>query len=634
MKVEIKNCRPLGILILALTVLSIGLTVENTFAANTTINPGSDTIVTGLKNVNSGETLTLNPGTYTGNNQQGNTGIQVDKNVTFKGNGSTGSVIIDGQRSHKLLTITANNINVTFINITFKGGLFNSHGGGAVENQNANSVMTFINCEFINNPATIELFYPTLSVSKLSDDLTVFSEDVESGILSDDLTVFSEDLESTGSILASIPFKSISYVSELEWRFLTLMFNISLFSVLLYFIWCGILLLFPIRNIKHEYMGIKEYKLYVMVPSLNEKNVIENTVRRFFENNSENFSLIVIDDGSDDGTGEILEKIAPHYDNLHIISRTLPNARKGKGDALNEGLAYIRKLEGSNSEKVIIGVIDADAYIKNQDYIKVVSVFNGSHDIAMVQTAVGMNSVDTWLHRMQDLEFQSCITIISNLRNYLGNAAGGGNGQFFRLSGFGNKTVVWGNSLLEDFEVSTRILLEGNKTCFLENVVVYQEPVGKIKPLITQRTRWAQGGIECISKYGKQILKSKCIRNTAKFEMFFYMFLPFFTAIGVIGHAFSFWYHCFLVLVLKQYVNIELIILLAISIIIAIVFGIIYGSRTKYGMFRGFFIGATIPVYSILMIPVCYRSIIRFLKNDKQWDKTDHVMKVALSQEL
>ena len=423
-------------------------------------------------------------------------------------------------------------------------------------------------------------------------------------------------------------FKSIIYNNDIWDTFLTLLLSISMGTLSIYFIWSGILVLFPMKKIKASYKNIENYQLYVMVPSLNEKYVVENTIHRFFKKSNERHKLVVIDDGSDDGTGDILEKIATKYENLHIITRTFPNARKGKGEALNEGFRYIKKIENTNSENVIIGVIDADAYIKNSDYTKILSVFNGNTDLAMVQTAVGMNAINSWLHRMQDIEFQSCITLISNVRNYLGNAAGGGNGQFFRLSTFKNKEEVWGNSLLEDFELSTRILLEGKETYFLENIVVYQEPVGKIKPFIIQRTRWAQGGIECIFKYGKPILQSTYIKNMAKFEMFFYMVLPLITSIGVVGHITAIVYNAYLFFILKAPVSLELTMLFTISIIISLVFGAIYGSRVKYGVLKGLLIGSTIPFYAAIAIPVCYRSIIRFVAGKRKWEKTEHIIKV------
>jgi cellulose synthase/poly-beta-1,6-N-acetylglucosamine synthase-like glycosyltransferase len=379
--------------------------------------------------------------------------------------------------------------------------------------------------------------------------------------------------------------------------------------------------------------GIEKYKLYVMIPALNERHVIKNTIQRFFEKNDSTLKkiesyLVVIDDGSYDGTSEILENINPFFSNLHIIQRTFPNARQGKGKALNEGLSYIKMLESNeNPEKVVIGVLDADAYIDNKNYRKILATFNKDLELSMVQISIGMNSLNGWLHRIQDIEFQSCNCLISNIRNTLGNAAGGGNGQFFRLSSIKDKNNLWGNSLLEDFEVSTRMLLEGKKTCYLKNACVYQEPVGKIRPLITQRTRWAQGGIECLFKYGNNIIKSHYLNKSAKLEMFFYMILPFITAIGGIGHFLAVTYQIIHFTLFFNIFNPSLTLLIIISFMISLLFGIVYVYKIKYGFFKGILLGLTIPVYCTLMIPVCYNAIVRYFTQKKGWEKTNHTNK-------
>jgi len=107
-------------------------------------------INTAINNVNSGETVFLDPGNYSGSN---NVGITINKNVRIVGKGSTNNVIIDGRgQSQGIFTIGSINLNVSFINITFINGR-NVNNGGAINNGWSNTFMTFINCTFINNTA-------------------------------------------------------------------------------------------------------------------------------------------------------------------------------------------------------------------------------------------------------------------------------------------------------------------------------------------------------------------------------------------------------------------------------------------------------------------------------------------------
>ncbi|WP_169805772.1 beta strand repeat-containing protein, partial [Methanobrevibacter curvatus] len=99
------------------------------------------------------DTITLNPGTYTGNN---NKNIDVNgnnKNLTVQGNGDSSSVILDAESNGIFFNITGNNLNVTFKNLTFKNGK-NTNNGGAITNNIASNQLSFVNCIFINNIAT------------------------------------------------------------------------------------------------------------------------------------------------------------------------------------------------------------------------------------------------------------------------------------------------------------------------------------------------------------------------------------------------------------------------------------------------------------------------------------------------
>ncbi|WP_169805413.1 beta strand repeat-containing protein [Methanobrevibacter cuticularis] len=139
--------------ILIATILLLAISLNSSFAATVPINnttPGgiNGTITSGT--TTSGDTILLAPGNYTGTN---NTGITINKNVTIQGNGPTGSVIIDAEGQRRIFNI-GNNLNVTFINITFTNGYI-AGNGGAISNAYAATTMTFINCTFTNNNVTV-----------------------------------------------------------------------------------------------------------------------------------------------------------------------------------------------------------------------------------------------------------------------------------------------------------------------------------------------------------------------------------------------------------------------------------------------------------------------------------------------
>ena len=91
----------------------------------------------------------------------------------------------------------------------------------------------------------------------------------------------------------------------------------------------------------------------VLVPCRNEELVIEGLIETLlaFDYPADRHELIVIDDGSDDATGEIVDRIGRQHPRLRCLHRA-PNSGGGKSGALNEALTV------SRGEVVV--VFDAD----------------------------------------------------------------------------------------------------------------------------------------------------------------------------------------------------------------------------------------------------------------------------------
>ena len=81
----------------------------------------------------------------------------------------------------------------------------------------------------------------------------------------------------------------------------------------------------------------------VLVAAKDEAENIETCVRTMLRQNYPNFELIVCDDRSEDGTGEIVERIAAEDDRLRLIRiRDLPAGWCGKNNAMNTGIREAR----------------------------------------------------------------------------------------------------------------------------------------------------------------------------------------------------------------------------------------------------------------------------------------------------
>src|SRR5690625_5070936 len=76
-----------------------------------------------------------------------------------------------------------------------------------------------------------------------------------------------------------------------------------------------------------------------LIPCLNEEEVISASLERLTALKHDKIHILVIDDGSDDATAElVLRNPDPR---VKLLQRTLPNARQGKGEALNAAVQHI-----------------------------------------------------------------------------------------------------------------------------------------------------------------------------------------------------------------------------------------------------------------------------------------------------
>lgn len=179
-----------------------------------------------------------------------------------------------------------------------------------------------------------------------------------------------------------------------------------------------------------------DVRFVFMVPCMNEELVLKRTIDRLLAlRTSHQCAILVIDDGSSDGTSDV----AREYDSSRVwlLRRDHPNAQQGKGEALNAAYRHLRKLVQDSRvdpDSVIVAVMDADGRLDPDALTHVAPLFNDP-ECASVQIKVRIhNAADSIVARLQDIEFTSYSEVFQRGRSNLGSAGLGGNGQFARLS--------------------------------------------------------------------------------------------------------------------------------------------------------------------------------------------------------
>jgi glycosyltransferase involved in cell wall biosynthesis len=117
----------------------------------------------------------------------------------------------------------------------------------------------------------------------------------------------------------------------------------------------------------------KSYTLSVIIPVYNEKKTIKEAVLKVQKAAIHGIKkqIVIVDDGSTDGTRDILRDMARHDKSLKIIYK---ENNGGKGTAIREGIRHV------NGDFTIIQ--DADLEYDPQDYAPLLEpMFRGNADV-------------------------------------------------------------------------------------------------------------------------------------------------------------------------------------------------------------------------------------------------------------
>ncbi|MGY0232286.1 glycosyltransferase [Longispora urticae] len=276
---------------------------------------------------------------------------------------------------------------------------------------------------------------------------------------------------------------------------------------------------------------------WIIVPCLNEERVVDRTVYAAAELSTPGtpVKVLVVDDGSDDDTGVVLSMIVDPR--IQVFRRTAPLARQGKGQALNAAFRYIRQVteaDGLHPEDVVIGVIDGDGRMEPGALDTVAEYFRDPR-VGAVQCRVRIHNRKHTLAALQDLEFAAIANAGQTLRDRVNAVALGGNGQFTRLSALGTLGEdPWSECLVEDLELGLRLHLNGVRIRYIPQVAITQQGLIDARRLLRQRTRWAQGNLQCL-RYAPKLVASRRVGNAALLDMMYYLLAPWLTIVGLIA---------------------------------------------------------------------------------------------------
>ena len=130
------------------------------------------------------------------------------------------------------------------------------------------------------------------------------------------------------------------------------------------------------------------FELTVMVPVYNERETLPKVLERIDEVMPSSTQVVIVDDGSTDGTSEWLKSLPARADRK-IICRRL---NRGKGSAVRMA---IRHSKGS-----VVAIQDADLEYDPKDLLNVVQpILDGDADVVYGSRYLGESKDPSWFHR-------------------------------------------------------------------------------------------------------------------------------------------------------------------------------------------------------------------------------------------
>jgi biofilm PGA synthesis N-glycosyltransferase PgaC len=235
----------------------------------------------------------------------------------------------------------------------------------------------------------------------------------------------------------------------------------------------------------------------ILIPCYNEEETIEETITYMEKIAYTNKEIIAVNDGSKDGTREILRKLAKQYDNLKFIDC---KENRGKANAL--------KLATFASKAEYLVCVDSDAVLDSYavHYLIYHFLYRGER-LGAVTGNPRIRNRDTLLAKLQIVEYASIIGAIKRSQRIWG--------KIMTVSGvvvaYRKKALVdvglWDHDMItEDISVTWKLQGRFWDIRYEPRALCWMLVPETISGIWKQRIRWAQGGQEVILRHWKVIL--------------------------------------------------------------------------------------------------------------------------------
>lgn len=241
-----------------------------------------------------------------------------------------------------------------------------------------------------------------------------------------------------------------------------------------------------------------EASVAVVVPAYNEEKVVLQTVRSLLASqHPKAFAIIVVDDGSTDGTYQVLQEAFAGNRLVTIV--TQPNA--GKPAALNHGISL--------TQADIVVTLDADTVFARDTILRLTAWFADPKVGAVAGNAKVGNRIN-FLTRCQALEYvtsqnldRRALTILDSVTVVPGAVGAWRRELVVQAGGFSNETLA------EDADLTIRVQRMGYAVAYEDRAIALTEAPDTMRGFLRQRFRWMFGTLQVAWKHKDALLRPR-----------------------------------------------------------------------------------------------------------------------------
>jgi cellulose synthase/poly-beta-1,6-N-acetylglucosamine synthase-like glycosyltransferase/peptidoglycan/xylan/chitin deacetylase (PgdA/CDA1 family) len=229
----------------------------------------------------------------------------------------------------------------------------------------------------------------------------------------------------------------------------------------------------------------------VIVPAYNEKEGIEAAVRSLAGGDYSEIEVVVVDDGSTDGTAALVEQL--RLPNVRVVR--VPNG--GKANALNTGIALARHN--------LIVTVDGDTIFEPDSIRMLVQPF-ADPTVGAVAGNVKVGNRESLVAAWQHIEYVIGFNLDRRLYEVLRcmPTVPGAIGAF-RRAALAEVGGMSDETLAEDTDVTMALCRTGWRVVYAERARAWTEAPTTLEQLYRQRYRWSYGTMQAMWKHRRSV---------------------------------------------------------------------------------------------------------------------------------